>query len=232
MILNWISILFLSIVIGIFLFLIKRANEHFGETTDPVSPSETTDPVFTPDSVIEDRIREYEETEGIIIKKHDKKQQNTEYETRLDEIEQILNNFEKTFNFFTENINNFPVCREIDLRWDLAPRDNAGEWTWGDGQSDYDTFDANQNSGCSARNNNTCEFNPWCTWDNTSKVCNAHPLKQTCKNIMIDVTGNHDDSKHLTQPTNTCTYSLPCIRKKAKQMFLSPEVLNEVKRAN
>lgn len=202
MILNWISILFLSVVILIFIFLIIRPSENF---------SESTNPVFANDDSIKRRIKEYEEEKGIIIKQKNKQERENEYDAILTQIEQKLENFKKTFDFMTDNINNFPVCSESDLRWDLAPTD------------------------CSSRSKNRCELNPWCNYNIATSSCEERERNRACKAIMLDFnnqTHNTNIHRGSPPPNNTCTQSTPCLRKKASTFFINPETLEEVKRLN
>jgi len=87
---------------------------------------------------------------------------NREYRQKktIDEIEKDIKKYDTVFRFIKENLNNIPVCREIDLRPDVAPT-------------------------CSERDVSICSLNPYCKVAGTS--CINKELNPECSNIMEKV---------------------------------------------
>ena len=82
----------------------------------------------------------------------------------LDKIEEAVDKYENVLNFIRENLNNIPICREIDLRHDLQPD-------------------------CTKRNSATCKLNPYCILEN--EMCVNKELNSECGDILYDDNGNY-----------------------------------------
>ena len=219
MILNWITIIFLTLVILLFIYLIKyKSKEDFS--------TDTTSMVFHNDDNIRNKFREIDETVREYNKLNNIAHRENVYNMSLDNIEEATSRFDKIFDFITENINNIKTCREIDLRWDLKP------------------LDASNQSLCSNRDNESCELNPYCELSRsatnqvgiaTSNNCVEKTLKDECENIMLAVSGNLKDSAIAPNSPSTnrsCTAANPCLREKASEMFLYPDILQDVVNMN
>lgn len=94
---------------------------------------------------------------------NDIKQRNT-----LDQLSEEVENYETVLRFIKENINNIPVCREIDLRHDLEPD-------------------------CSERSLATCNLNSFCFKEKNEagvEQCVNKQLNTECSDILEVVDGN------------------------------------------
>ena len=81
----------------------------------------------------------------------------------IDQIAEEVEKYEEVLTFIKENINNIPVCREIDLRPDLSPT-------------------------CSMRPLSTCTLNSFCTVQNN--LCVNKTLNPECADILeVDSNG-------------------------------------------
>ena len=94
----------------------------------------------------------------------------------IDQIEEEVNKYENVLTFIKENINNIPVCREIDLRTDLRPT-------------------------CENRAISTCTLNSFCSI--VDGQCVNKELNPECADVFFDSNGNRLDkaSKMFVYPT-------------------------------
>ena len=95
----------------------------------------------------------------------------------IDQIAKEVDKFENVLTFIKENINNIPVCREIDLRPDLRPT-------------------------CSTIPLSTCSLNSFCVVKNNQ--CQNRELNPECADILeVDSNGRRTGkaSKMFVYPT-------------------------------
>ena len=111
----------------------------------------------------------------------------------------MLSNYDIILSSIMQNINDVPVCREIDL----FPRRAPGE-------------PGVVGSRCQEKTAQVCELNPYCelvTNDLGVKSCNPKSLNPECANIMEP------------QPTTAIN---PVVNYKPNRFFLYPSVLKKV----
>ena len=143
MILNTITILALFVSIIFLIILIVKPVENFS--------------FFRFDPVLKQKVdlkNQQNRRESIQknLKENDFNQRKT-----IDQIAEEVNRYEEVLTFIKENINNIPVCREIDLRPDLSPT-------------------------CSTRPLSTCTLNSFCTVRNN--LCVNKTLNSECADIL------------------------------------------------
>jgi hypothetical protein len=143
MILNTITILALFVAIIFLIILIVKPVENFS--------------FFVFDAKLKQLVDiKNKENRNLNIQKNlvenDVKQRKT-----IDQIGEEVDKFENILTFIKENINNIPVCREIDLRPDLKPT-------------------------CSNRPLSTCNLNSFCTIKNN--LCVNRELNPECADIL------------------------------------------------
>ena len=167
MILNIITIIALTLAILFLIVLIIKPVEKFSAFRFDVELKEKVDK--------KNEQSRKESIEQNLIE-NDVKKRNT-----IDKIAEEVSKFETVLNYIKENINNIPVCREIDLRHDLIPD-------------------------CSKRSPATCSLNNFCyvkTSDDKTKTCENKTLNPECSDILIDSSGNLLDtpSKMFVYPS-------------------------------
>ena len=144
MILSVITIIALAVAIMFLIILIVKPKpvENFS--------------FFRFDGTLKTKVNEINEEQRKINIQNNLTERDIKKRYTLDKIAEEVNKFETVLNFIRENINNIPVCREIDLRPDLKP--------------DCSTFDVK-----------SCSLNNFCTVKD--EKCTNKELNDECKDI-------------------------------------------------
>ena len=148
MILNIITIIALTFAILFLIILILKPVENFAFFRFDANLKEIVD---------QKNLKSRKENIERNLIENDIKKRNT-----IDKISEEVDKFENVLNFIRENINNIPICREIDLRPDLRPT-------------------------CSNRSLKTCTLNNYCYIDEDSsgiKTCANKVLESECADIL------------------------------------------------
>ena len=124
MILNIITIIALAVAIIFLILLIVKPIENFS--------------FFRYDNELKSKVNQINEANRKNNIQNNLLENDTKKRKTIDQISKEVDKFETVISFIKENINNIPVCREIDLRPDLKPT-------------------------CSIRSLKSCSLNNFCT---------------------------------------------------------------------
>lgn len=153
--------------------------------------------VFHPDNNIRKKINLVNENKRAINRERNISNNNLNKTRTINEIETKLSNYDIILSSIMENINDIPICREIDLFPNNAPGQDGVVGTT-----------------CEEKNKDVCELNPYCELlkNNSIQTCKPKTLNSECANIMTP------------QPTTAIN---PNVNFKPNRFFLYPNLLKK-----
>lgn len=169
----------LIIIIFLIVLIILLLNKLFPNKL------ENFHPFFRDDQTLGYKINELNEQKKLNSQSNYLTELNMNQQLNLDEIESVVNKYDTVIKIIRENINNIPVCREIDLKPQAKPD-------------------------CSERAGELCTLNPYCKLeiqnndDGINRICVNKQLRKECEDILeVDENNNYTGraTKFFIYPT-------------------------------